>query len=244
MASTAVWERFLTEQDREVYALAGYGTRSGPGKRPAVLVVDANYNFLGYEPKPIAESVAELRTACGLVGWQAVPAIETLLAAARAADVPVIYSTGAPRPAGGLHAWARKNHRAAVEDPAGSATATNRPDGNDFPPAIAPAPGELVIRKEKPSPFFGSPLASYIVGLGVDTLLIVGGTTSGCVRAAVVDAFSYNLRVLVVEDGCFDRGEASHALNLFDMHQKYADVIDLEDALRYLSGLQEEHSHD
>ena len=75
--------------------------------------------------------------------------------------------------------------------------------------------------------FFGTPLAGYLVELGIDSLIIAGTTTSGCVRATVVDAFSYNYPVIIVEDCCFDRGEMSHKINLFDMNAKYGDVIGL-----------------
>ncbi len=81
---------------------------------------------------------------------------------------------------------------------------------------IAPQRGDVVIAKAKPSAFFGTPLLSYLIAWQVDTLLVAGGT-SGCVRATVVDAFSYNFLVSVVAEACFDRGQASHAINLFDM---------------------------
>jgi nicotinamidase-related amidase len=83
-----------------------------------------------------------------------------------------------------------------------------------------------VIKKQKPSGFFGTNLASYLTLFGCDSLIVVGTTTSGCVRATVVDAFSLNYRVILAEEGCFDRSEASHAVSLCDMHAKYADVDD------------------
>ena len=86
------------------------------------------------------------------------------------------------------------------------------------------------MKKTAPSSFWGTPLAAHLNFLGVDTLFVVGEATSGCVRATVVDAAAFRYRVQVVEDGCFDRHEATHALNLFDMHQKYADVISAVEA--------------
>src|SRR5207302_2004158 len=83
----------------------------------------------------------------------------------------------------------------------------------------------FVIEKLKPSAFFGSPLVGHLVEWKVDQVLVVGGTTSGCVRATAVDAFSHNFRVSLVEEGCFDRGEASHAIALWDLNAKYADVV-------------------
>src|SRR5438874_712400 len=127
--SEPVWNKFLSERDKQVFAAAGYATRQGFGHRPAILVVDVNYAF------------------------------------------------------------------------------------------------------------FGSPLLSFLVLLGADSLIIAGTTTSGCVRATVVDAFSNNYRVAIVEEGCFDRSQASHALSLCDMNAKYADVIGLEETLAYIEAL-------
>ena len=83
---------------------------------------------------------------------------------------------------------------------------------------IAPGPQDIVLKKQKPSGFFGTNLPSYLTLLGCDSVIVVGTTTSGCVRATVVDAFSLNYRVIVAEEGCFDRSEASHAVSLCDMH--------------------------
>ncbi len=102
---------------------------------------------------------------------------------------------------------------------------------------IEPKDDDLIIEKKKPSVFFGTPLMSYLHDWGVDTLLVCGVSTSGCVRATVIDAFSYNFSLGIVEECTFDRGQASHAINLWDMHAKYADVITLEDAKAYLAGL-------
>ena len=128
--------------------------------------------------------------------------------------------------------WAWKNPRS-TEKP----RTDEGKDGYTIVPQIAPQPRDLVIYKHKPSAFFGTPLVSFLVQLGVDSLLLTGTTTSGCVRATAIDAFSYNYRVAVVEEGCFDRSQASHAVSLCDMHAKYADVVKLEDALRFVDSL-------
>jgi nicotinamidase-related amidase len=88
--------------------------------------------------------------------------------------------------------------------------------------------------KTKPSLFHGTPLIDLLVREGADTLVVIGGTTSGCIRATVVDAFSYNFPVLVVEEAVFDRGEVRHAVNLFDLDQKYANVVSAAEARVYL----------
>jgi nicotinamidase-related amidase len=104
-----------------------------------------------------------------------------------------------------------------------------------FPPQLTPRPDEYVLGKAKASAFFGTPLLAYLTKHRIDTLVVAGTTTSGCVRATVVDAASYGFRVLVAEDACFDRSAFAHAANLFDIHLKYGSVVDsavLRDRLR------------
>ena len=127
--------------------------------------------------------------------------------------------------------WVKKNPRSLEL----SNTPLNTPSA--IPQEIAPQKSDIVIQKLKPSPFFGTPLLSHLINLKIDTLIVTGCTTSGCVRAAVVDAFSYNYPVLLVEDCSFDRGQLSHAVNLFDMNQKYANVISLAEAKNYVLAL-------
>ena len=110
-------------------------------------------------------------------------------------------------------------------------------DGNEIVTMIAPGPRDIVIKKQKPSGFFGTNLASYLTLLGCDSVIVVGTTTSGCVRATVVDAFSLNYRVILAEEGCFDRSQASHAVSLCDMHAKYADVVPTAEILSYIDQL-------
>jgi maleamate amidohydrolase len=109
--------------------------------------------------------------------------------------------------------------------------------GYDFVAEIAPDDAAILLPKKHPSAFFGTPLASYLVDLGVDTLVVTGCTTSGCVRGTVVDGFAFNWRILVPHDAVYDRSATSHAVNLFDMNAKYAEVTDTEAALAQLGGL-------
>jgi maleamate amidohydrolase len=103
---------------------------------------------------------------------------------------------------------------------------TDRHPAGQIVPELAPRPGELIVRKTQPSAFFGTGLAGWLVRQGVDTVVVTGCTTSGCVRASVVDALSYNFRPVVARDGVGDRSLAAHEANLFDMEQKYADLMD------------------
>jgi maleamate amidohydrolase len=217
-----------------VFAAGGFGAAQGYGRRPALVIADVNYFFCGDRPEPILESVKRWRASCGAEAWEGIAAIGKLLAAARERGLPVIYTTGARREdRWDVGSWAWKNPRVA-EDPR---TGPGGLDGNTIIPDVAPQPRDLVIRKHKPSAFFGTPLSSFLVQLGADSLLLAGTTTSGCVRATALDAFSNNYRVAVVEECCFDRSQASHAVSLCDMHAKYADVVKLDDAVRFVHSL-------
>jgi nicotinamidase-related amidase len=226
-----IWDRYLTPRDRKVFAAGGFGKRAGFGHRPAVIVVDVNYNFVGDRPEPILDSIRTWSHSCGEEGWEGVRAIKTLLTAARAKHLPIFYTTHELRD-DGLDAggWAWKNSRT-VDD------IGLKQKGNQIVAEIAPMRADFVIKKQKASGFFGTALMSFLTDFKVDSVLVVGTSTSGCVHATVVDAVSYNLRCVVVEEGCFDRGEASHALALFNMHGKYADVVGLAEVIRYIETL-------
>ncbi len=224
-----IWDRFLTERDKFVFANSGYGRQGGFGSRPALLIVDVNYNFLGDRPGEITSQLSEWRNSCGVEGWEAVDVTKTLIDASRARNIPIFYTTNTRRP-DGWDATSRtwKNHRALENY-------EREMKGNEIVAEIAPSPRDIVIVKPKPSGFFGTPLLSYLIYLKVDTLIVCGVSTSGCVRATVTDAFSNNFRTSLVEDACFDRSEASHAVSLKDMDAKYADVIGSAEVLRYLA---------
>ena len=226
-----LWMKYLTGRDRRVLEASGYGARMGFGQRPALMIVDVNYNFTGEQPRPILESIRRWRNSCGEEAWVAIPVIRRLIDACRAVGVPVFYSTNSRRPDGfDAGSWRWKNARE-LED------TQQEIRGNEIVAEIAPQPQDVVVRKTKPSAFFGTPLLSFLIDLKVDSLLVCGVSTSGCVRATVLDAFSQNLRRAVVADACFDRLEVSHAINLADMHAKYADVISSDEAVAFLGGL-------
>lgn len=229
-----IWDDILTERDKALLELSGYGARAGLGERPAVLVIDTNYAFCGDRPEPILESVKRWRNSCGQEAWDAVAKMVDLIAVARAKRIPVLYSTGGlplpPRFAGG-RALGKNRRRPEDQSPERAAL------GNQIVPPIAPRPGDIVLSKIRPSVFHGTPLLSLLTDLRVDTLICCGGTTSGCVRATVLDAFSYSFRVGVVEECTFDRTQSSHKINLFDIEQKYGDVMHLADVLAYLATL-------
>ena len=166
-------------------------------------------------------------TSCGDVGWNAVDKIAQLLAVFRANDWPVLYPHVAPKQ---NFDFGRLSDKVpAIMGVAGR--------GYDFVEEVAPREGDILLPKKHPSAFFGTPLASYLINLGADTLVVTGCTTSGCVRGSVVDAFAYNFRVLVPQDAVYDRSQVSHAVNLFDMAEKYADVMPTDDAVAALNAV-------
>ncbi len=233
-----IWDRFLTERDKKVFAAAGFGAPAGFGARPVLLVIDVTYAFVGDRSEPILESVKRWPNSCGEDAWNALGPIRRLLGAARSRGVPVIYTTGSMRADGwDGGAWWWKIDR--LGETMTARERTSNLDGNEIVAEIAPQPADIVIAKIKPSAFHGSPLRSLLTNFGADSVLVVGTTTSGCVRATVIDAFSENYRVAVVEEGCFDRSQASHAINLCDIHAKYADVVSCDQAVAYLEGLAE-----
>ena len=148
-----------------------------------------------------------------------------LLAAARTAGLPVIYSTGDER------------SNAEAGRPTNRVTMTETNDAYNILPELAPEPEDLVVYKQRASCFYGTPLMSHLVGIGVQSLIVGGGTTSGCLRAGVQDAKANGFHVTLVEECCYDRSPINHKVNLFDMHHKYADVMKLADVIKHLKAM-------
>lgn len=226
------WSQFLTARDQEHLRVTGLAQRFrfGLGERPVVIVVDDYYTAVGTQREELLESVRTWPWSCGLEGWAALDRTAGLLAAARSAGAPIVYSrdmTGFPSPWG-----AREPRPGLPQIPRGL-----RQRGNDIVAEVAPYAGDLVLDKAAPSAFHGTPLLSHLTYLQADTLIVCGETTSGCVRATVVDGASFRFRVAIVADCCFDRTEASHWINLFDMDLKYGDVMDADDTEAYLAAL-------
>ncbi len=209
----AAWREALTPDELTLFRLAGYGRRRGFGDTPAALVVDVEYSFTGEAPEPVLQAIRRSRYSCGERAWQCLPSIRRFLDAARRSRVPIFYTHGIPN-AGGAGPLAR--------------------DSGPIVTEVEPKPGDVVLAKAAPSAFFGTPLVGHLVRLRVDTLLVAGCTTSGCVLATVIDGFSYGYRTIVVEDCVFDRAETPHRVSLFDMNAKYADVLPLAEIEAWL----------
>ena len=221
------WDGIISEEEQRAYNAAGFGRATGIGSKPALLIIDVQYRTVGSRPMPFWEAIKEYPTSCGDVAWKAVGNITTLLALFRKRGWPVLYPYVAPKLA--FDAGRLSDKVPAIMNVAAK--------GYDFVEPIAPVEGDILLPKKHPSAFFGTPLASYLINLGADTLVVTGCSTSGCVRGSVVDAFAYNFRVLVPEDAVYDRSATSHAVNLFDMASKYADVMPTPDAVAALSAI-------
>lgn len=217
-----IWEEFLTADDRAVWDASGYGVNTGFGQRPALLVVDMSYGFTGDKREPLLDSIKKWHNSCGEGAWLTIPVIQTLTHAFHTKRLPVVYTTGSFRGDGwdmGSALWKNRRTKAAPEH------AISNIDPNQIVTEIAPQPQDIVVLKQKPSAFLGTNLLNYLVLLQCDSIVVAGTTTSGCVRATAVDAYSYNYRVAIIEDAVSDRFELSHAASLFDMQGKYADVV-------------------
>jgi maleamate amidohydrolase len=215
------WDTIVSEDEKRAYRAAGFGRPTGLGKRPALLIIDVQYRTTGTKPMPFWEAIKEFPTSCGEVAWGAVHNIAKLVTLFRAHDWPILYPYVSLK-------QSFDTGRLSDKVPAIMNIGAR---GYDFVAEIAPAEKDLLLPKKHPSAFFGTPLASYLINLGADTLVVTGCSTSGCVRGTVVDGFAYNFRVLVPEDAVFDRSQTSHAVNLFDMSEKYADVMPTGDAI-------------
>lgn len=227
--SNKPWEGIMSEEDIAAFG-RGFERQFRPmsaGTHPALIVVDMTRAFVdsaypsGFSP----------------TGYPAVAANAALLVAARRVGIPIFFTKGY---ADELHETrpverGRWKHNGTAREPLPDGT----PPGDVIMEELTPLPNEIVIHKGgKPSGFFGTPLASYMIHAGCDTAIVTGMTTSGCVRATVLDAFQYNFHCVIPHECSADRSQLSHKVNLFDMHMKYADVISLDETIDYIDKIE------
>lgn len=220
------WERVFEGDDALAYR--SFRRRQQRGRRPALLLVDVVTCFVGPPDVDLSTAVGRWPGACGPAAHAALPAIERLLAAARRGGAPVVHL----RPLGADARLLGPTVKGELD----GEFAGGRPGAVDFLPAVAPADGELVVAKPRASAFFHTPVETYLRWLPVDSVVVAGCTTSGCVRATVVDAFSHGFATFVVEQAVFDRSRLSAAVSLYEMDAKYADVVQLDDATGWMEG--------
>ncbi len=215
----AKWEGYLEPDELAVYRKGGFGEAIGIGERPALLNIDTTWMF-----------VDPAYDMCGREMPELMDAITDLTAVFRELGLPIYYSRRDNRD----HPTRRGiwNLKLKVADSFGYTRDTR---ADEWPEAYAPQREDIIIEKNKPSCFFETPIESFLRYDKVDTLIVVGISTSGCVRAAVNDAFSHNFRVIVVEEAVGDRSPSAHRANLFDMDMKFADVEPLADVKAQLT---------
>jgi nicotinamidase-related amidase len=218
MSKIEKWADYLPPEELETYRKAAFGNPIGFGARPALLNVDTTFMF-----------VDPAYPLCGAEDPALIDALTRLTAAFRRLSLPVYYSRRDDR--------AHPTRRGIWNLKLGTSGAfqyTDDPRADQWPEAYGPTDRDIVVEKNKPSPFFETPLESFLRYDGVDTVVVCGVSTSGCVRAAVNDAFAHNFRVIVAEEACGDRSPMAHKANLFDMDMKYADVEALADVIAEL----------
>ena len=215
------WKDIVDQEIIEIYE--PYRREVAVGRRPAVLAIDLYNKVYQGGNRPVREVNRRYPGSCGEHAWGALEPTRQLFAAARAAGIPVIYTTR-HADTGGV----RSTHRRMPSE------------GEELygiKEELAPMPGDLVIYKERASAFFGTPLIAHLRQRGVESLVICGESTSGCVRASTVDAYSYAFHCVVVEECTYDRSLISHKVNLFDLHHKYAGVMHVEEVITYFESL-------
>ncbi|MGH7826597.1 MAG: isochorismatase family protein [Candidatus Binatia bacterium] len=216
------WKDIVSPEILETYT--PYHRETYIGQRPALLAIDL-YNLV-YEggPKQPHELIKSHRSSCGIYAYNAITPTQELFALARSLKIPIFYTTTETR----------------KEVNPDTVSATNREhvkiddDAFKIRKEFNPEPGDVIIYKERASGFFGTPLVAHLTQRGIDSLIVCGETTSGCVRASCVDAYSFGYHVSIVEECVFDRSLLSHKVNLFDLHHKYSDVMTLEEVKQTL----------
>lgn len=224
------WKDIVDPKTLDIYA--AYERNTYVGESPTLVAVDLYKLAYDGGPRPVEEVIKEFPSSCGINAWNAIPPTQRLFRAARAAGIPIVYTTTENRAEANVskvNATARQKRRFS-------------PDSWQVKEEFAPQLGDLIVYKQRASGFCGTPLVAQLNQLGVRSLIVCGESTSGCVRATVVDGYSLGLHITVAEECVFDRSILSHKVNLFDMHHKYADVMHVDEIVEHLyktAGLRE-----
>lgn len=228
------WDALLSETDRRVIENGGYGKPRGLGRRPVLMVIDCQYNYIG-DDRPVDDQQDRWPAGGGSAAWAAVRTISDIVQSVRGAGVPVIFTRNVQKKTLRFDSFSAKStwdkSRTLDGDP-----------GTEIVAELAPELEDIVVDKSYASAFYGTPLATYLVGLEADTLVMTGVSTGGCVRATVVDAVTRGYRAAVVADAVADRIDVSHKVALLDMWMKYADLTDSTAVRDYFGSLREERN--
>jgi maleamate amidohydrolase len=198
---------------------SGFHGRSGFGERPALLVVDVNVGFTDVD-SPLVCHLDDV-----------VAAIQRLLAEARRAGIPVVYTTVA------YDEGAKRTAAAFIDKVPALLMLAAGSRWVEIDPRLAPRADEPVLTKLFASAFFGTPLSSLLAAAARDSVIVTGASTSGCVRATVVDALQHGYRAVVPREAVGDRNAAAHEANLYDIDAKYGDVVSVEETIAHLEAL-------
>jgi nicotinamidase-related amidase len=219
------WKDVVSPDVLDIYS--HYARDTFVGLSPALLAIDLYELAYQGGPKPVAELHRTYPSSCGENAFAAIEPTKRLFAAARAAGLPVFYTTQDIQPDSAPTRVNATRRRNVPRDPALYAIRA------DFKPQA----GDVVVEKQRASGFYGTPLLAHLTQLGVQTVIVCGESTSGCVRASAVDAYSNGFHVVIVEECCYDRSPLSHKVNLFDLHHKYADVMRVGEVVSHLEAL-------
>ena len=215
------WKDVIDDDTIKVYS--NYRRATLVGDKPALLAIDLYNLVYSGGPRPPVETTPLHYNTCGQFAYDAIAPTKRLLAAARRAKLPVFYCTQETRP---------QNRPLGV----GSTRNTVKLDPSVYGiyHEFKPEPEDVIITKQRASIFQGTPLVSHLNFLGIRSLIVCGESTSGCVRASCVDAYSLGYHVSVVEECTYDRSAIVHKVNLFDLAHKYVDVMKVEEVVGHL----------
>jgi nicotinamidase-related amidase len=219
------WKDIVQPDVLDIYS--HYIRKTFVGPAPALLAIDLYEMAYQGGAKPVAQLHKTYPSTCGENAYAAIEPTKRLFAAARAAGIPIFYTTQDTRP-DSLPSRVTATRRQRV---------SQDPSLYQIRPDFKPHPGDVVITKQRASAFYGTPIMAHLTQLGIQTVIVCGESTSGCVRASAVDAYSNGFHVVVVEECCFDRSMLSHKVNLFDLHHKYTDVMRIDEVVTHLDGM-------
>jgi len=219
------WKDVIPEEDLRVYS--GWRRETFVGPRPALLAIDLyDLVYRGGPRRPI-EINDQYPNTCGVFAHRAIEPTRRLIAAARRAGIPIFFCTQETRP----------NNRPRGAHSTKSQRPTPAPDGFAIYREFPVEPSDILITKQRASIFQGTPLSSHLTLIDVSSVIVCGESTSGCVRASVVDAHSAGFHVTIAEECTYDRAELTHKVNLFDLHHKYADVMHTDEIVAHLDAM-------